>query len=117
MWSIAMAAMIMIVATLFSFVTDVNLAIILMGLYGFSLILQFITVNTLIQDEVPDQFRGRVLSLYTLTFFGIAPFGALALGFLAQTIGTPLATAIYALLGGGIGITIMLRAHKARQLA
>ena len=112
----AMAVMVMIVATTFAFVTDVNLAIILMGLYGFSIILQFVTVNTLIQNEVPDEFRGRVMSLYTLTFFGIAPFGALALGFLAQAIGTPVATALYALIGGGISITIMLRAHKARQL-
>lgn len=55
---------------------------------GFGLILQFVTMNTLIQSEVPDQFRARVLSLYTLTFFGIAPFGALGLGLLAEQIGS-----------------------------
>ncbi|MBZ0289442.1 MAG: MFS transporter [Anaerolineae bacterium] len=112
----AMVVFVPIVAMIVSFVTDVNLAVFLMGLYGFGIILEFVTVNTLIQSEVPDEFRGRVMSLYTLTFFGVAPFGALALGFLAQAIGTPLAMAIYAGVGGLLCIYVMLRSPKVRAL-
>jgi MFS family permease len=59
-------------------------ALALSALCGFSMIGMFVTMNTLIQTVVPDQFRGRVLSLYTLTFFGLAPFGALLLGVVGQ---------------------------------
>jgi hypothetical protein len=37
--------------------------------------------------------RGRVLSLYTLTYWGLAPFGNLAVGNLAETWHLPLAIA------------------------
>jgi hypothetical protein len=88
-----------------------------MGLFGFGIILEFVTVNTLIQSEVPDEFRGRVMSLYTLTWFGIAPFGALLMGFTARLIGTPAAIAVYALMGGILAVSILLRSPSARRLA
>jgi MFS family permease len=81
----------------------------LMAVVGFSLILMFITMNTMIQTIVPDQYRGRVMSLYTLTFFGLAPFGALALGFLASQVGVPDALALYAILNGALVLAILAR--------
>lgn len=84
-------------------------AAMLMAVVGFSLILMFITMNTVIQTIVPDQYRGRVMSLYTLTFFGLAPFGALALGFIASQIGVPDALAFYAILNGALVLAILAR--------
>jgi MFS family permease len=81
----------------------------LMALVGLSLILMFITMNTMIQTIVPDQYRGRVMSLYTLTFFGLAPFGALALGYIASQIGVPDALAFYAILNGVLVLAILAR--------
>lgn len=142
-----MAAFVPLIGIFVSQTTNVNLAAFLMGLFGFGIILQFVTVNTLIQNEVPDAFRGRVMSLYTLTWFGVAPFGALGLGFLASGIGyqggrfisltdaglptlqnvmwgagihgigTPTAMTLYALIGGLISIIILLRSPRVRQLA
>jgi MFS family permease len=112
----AMVIFVPVIAAMTAFMTDVNLAVALMGLYGFGIILKFVTVNTLIQDEVPDEFRGRVMSLYTLTFFGVAPFGALGLGLLAQAIGTPPAMALYATIGGLLCFTVMLLSPKVRDL-
>jgi len=89
--------------------SDMTVAFILVGLAGLALILHYVSLNTLIQTQVPDEFRGRVLSLYTLTFFGIAPFGALALGLLAERIGTPDALAVYSILGVIISVLILLR--------
>ncbi len=44
-------------------------------------------VNTLLQVSVPDEFRGRVMSLFMITFAGIMPFGNLIAGTLAQSWG------------------------------
>jgi MFS family permease len=89
--------------------SDMIPAFILVGFAGLALILHYVSLNTLIQTQVPDEFRGRVLSLYTLTFFGIAPFGALALGLLAERVGTPDALAVYSIFGVIISILILLR--------
>jgi MFS family permease len=44
-------------------------------------------VNTLLQSKVPDAFRGRVMSVFMLTFAGMTPFGNLIAGSLSQGIG------------------------------
>jgi MFS family permease len=51
---------------------------------GVGFMLVFTCINTLLQTNVDDQMRGRVMGLYTLTFFGFAPFGNLAIGRLAE---------------------------------
>jgi len=48
-------------------------------------------INTLLQVKVPDEFRGRVMSLFMTTFAGIVPFGSLISGSLAQTLGVSVA--------------------------
>ena len=55
--------------------------------YGF--VLCFATSNTLMQLNVPDALRGRVMSIYTLMFIGTMPFGSLFAGWLATFIGAP----------------------------
>ena len=52
--------------------------------------------NTLIQTMSPDSLRGRVMSVYSMMFMGMAPIGALLAGAVADRIGAPLAVA-----GGG----------------
>jgi MFS family permease len=46
--------------------------------------------NAIIQSDVPDELRGRVMSIYTLVFFGSMPIGSLLAGTLAQQISEPL---------------------------
>jgi predicted MFS family arabinose efflux permease len=52
-----------------------------------------ITVNNLsnafVQTLTPDAVRGRVMSVYMLSFFGFMPIGALLAGVLAARIGVP----------------------------
>ena len=112
-----MAMMVSISAFFFSRTTTVEAAVFFAILYGFSIILQFILVNTLIQNEVPDAFRGRVMSLYTLSWFGIAPFGALLMGAIANEIGTPAAIAIASVAGGIMSIWVLLKWPAARKMA
>ena len=51
--------------------------------------LQMASSNTLIQTLVDEDKRGRVMSFYTMAFFGAAPFGSLLAGTLAHGIGAP----------------------------
>ena len=65
------------------------LSLVLMLAAGFGLMTQFTCSNTLIQTLVDDDKRGRVMSLYTMAFRGIAPFGSLLAGAMASKIGAP----------------------------
>jgi MFS family permease len=61
---------------------------------GFTMMMQFTATNTLIQAMVPDQLRGRVMSLYAMMFLGMTPFGSLLAGALADHIGAPVTVAL-----------------------
>jgi MFS family permease len=63
-------------------------------LTGFTMMMQFTATNTLIQSMVPDQLRGRVMSLYAMMFLGMSPIGSLLAGWLADRIGAPVTVAI-----------------------
>ncbi|MBW4609956.1 MAG: MFS transporter [Hassallia sp. WJT32-NPBG1] len=54
---------------------------------GLGTILQIAAGNTVLQTIVDDDKRGRVMSLYTMSFLGTIPFGNLLAGFLADHIG------------------------------
>jgi len=54
---------------------------------GLGTILQIAAGNTVLQTIVDDDKRGRVMSLYTMSFLGTIPFGNLLAGFLANHIG------------------------------
>ncbi len=54
---------------------------------GLGTILQIAAGNTVLQTIVDDDKRGRIMSLYTMSFLGTIPFGNLLAGFLANHIG------------------------------
>ena len=56
---------------------------------GFTMIVQMASSNTLVQSMVPDKLRGRVMSVYSMMFLGMAPFGSLLAGALAERFGAP----------------------------
>jgi len=60
---------------------------------GFCGMVQMASSNTLIQAMVLDQFRGRVMAVYSMMFMGMSPIGALIAGLLANSLGAPLAIA------------------------
>jgi MFS family permease len=65
------------------------LSILLLLACGFGMMLQLASSNTILQTIVPDERRGRVMSYYTMAFVGMAPFGSLIAGGLANRIGAP----------------------------
>jgi MFS family permease len=56
-------------------------------LIGATMMLVFVSCNSIVQSIVPDAMRGRVMSLYTLAFMGLTPFGALVGGSVATAWG------------------------------
>lgn len=65
------------------------LSLLLVLLAGFGIMVQMASSNTFLQTIVEDDKRGRVMSLYTMAFMGMAPFGSLLAGSLASKIGAP----------------------------
>lgn len=77
---------------------------------GLTFIPQLSLVNTLIQNSVSDDLRGRVMSVYTLSVFGSFPIGGLIAGFMADQLGAPIAiaTSAISMLVIGLGVRIMV---------
>ncbi|KJU85915.1 major facilitator transporter [Candidatus Magnetobacterium bavaricum] len=69
---------------------------------GFNMVSFLATANSYVQLKTRDELRGRVMSIYTMMFLGMAPLGAAFMGTLAQGIGIQKTIAINAVvcLGG-----------------
>lgn len=81
----------------FAFSTNLWLSMSALVVAGFGVIATAAGSNTLIQTLVEERFRGRVMSLFTVAFLGMAPVGNLLSGAIAHYVGVP-AT----LFGGGV---------------
>jgi len=86
------------------------LSLLLLVVTGFCFMQQMASSNTILQTIVENKKRGRVMSFYSISFQGIAPFGSLIAGAAASRIGAP-----YTLMIGG-AICIVGAALFALQL-
>jgi len=80
------------------------LAVPLLLVMGFCGILFMAGSNSTVQLTVPDGLRGRVMSLHTLMFAGVTPFGAFLMGSVAEAAGVKAAL----LVSGGGGLISVL---------
>jgi MFS family permease len=62
--------------------------LVLLAVTGFAMVTQMAGTNSLLQTIIEENKRGRVMSFYTLAFFGTGPLGSLLSGSLASTMGT-----------------------------
>lgn len=74
--------------------------------WGFMVIINL--SNTLVQTNVTDELRGRVMGIFTFTFFGLMPIGSLINGVIADQIGVPLTVQINALILLAAAIVLLL---------
>jgi MFS family permease len=65
------------------------LSLVLMVFAGFGLMQCASGANIVVQSLVTEEMRARVMSYYTMAFFGAAPLGSLFAGVLAHRIGAP----------------------------
>lgn len=99
---------------LFSLTTSFTLALVLLFFIGLGLLAQSSMMNTMVQGLVKQEFRGRVMSIYVLMFFGMAPIGNFEMGYLTEHVGVAAAFAANAtvvLLFGGV---IFFYRHRIR---
>ncbi len=78
----------------FSLSREFWLSTVLLIPIGFAVIVETAASNTMVQSMVPDALRGRVMSVYSMMFLGMAPFGSLLAGVLADRFGAPTTVAI-----------------------
>jgi MFS family permease len=83
-WTVAVAGAAL---CLFSFSSSLWLALPALYFVGLGLMLTAASSNTVLQSIVPDELRGRVASLYVMSFIGMTPLGALATGWVSEHIG------------------------------
>jgi MFS family permease len=83
---------------------------------GVGSMLIFNLTNTLVQAHVPDELRGRVMSIYSLTFFAGMPLSALWSGTLAHVIGAPLTIVAGALVVLVFAVFIWALVPQVRRL-
>jgi MFS family permease len=81
----------------FAFIRSLPLSLVVLFSVGFAQILIFNLANATVQTLTPGQLRGRVMSIYALTFFGVMPLGALFIGWTATHAGEPIAIIVNAL--------------------
>jgi MFS family permease len=79
---------------------------------GFTLMCQMAAVNTCLQSLVPEHLRGRLMSLYTITFIGLSPLGGLLQGRIADLFGVQEVVAAGALFTVVAGLVYCLTAGE-----
>jgi MFS family permease len=87
-----------------------NFALAVMLLVGWGTVTQLTLTNTLIQLYSPDDKRGRIISIYFWALQGIAPFGSLLIGWMAQSWSAPTAV----LISGSICLVGLALFHLAQ---
>jgi predicted MFS family arabinose efflux permease len=94
----------------------VPLSFVVLAGVGWGGMLVYNMSSTLLQLNVSDELRGRVMSISSMTMFGGMPLGSLWSGALAQAIGPPLTIVIGALIMLIFAIFFWFRAPQLRQL-
>jgi MFS family permease len=99
-----------------SFCRNFHLALGAMFLIGVGMVTQLSTGNSLLQLNVPDQLRGRMMSLFSLIIIGSVPFGSMLYGIVATYVGPSLTLTMGSLTAGVLSGFILWRYPNLRQL-
>jgi MFS family permease len=105
-----------VILIIFAFTSLYPLSLVLAFGLGAGFMVQFTTINTLLQTRVEDEFRGRVMGLYTITFFGFAPFGNLAIGALGEKMGLAFAITLFALFSLVLSRLVLIKTPEVQTL-
>jgi MFS family permease len=101
---------------LLSLCRDYYLALGAMTIIGVGMVSQLSSGNSLLQLNVPDRLRGRIMSLFSLIIIGTVPAGSLLYGTLASGLGPGLALTLGCLATTGVSGLILLRHPHLRRL-
>ncbi|HZQ10707.1 MAG TPA: MFS transporter [Anaerolineae bacterium] len=100
----------------FAFVRSIPLSLAVLVVVGWGFMVLFNMLNTLLQGIISDELRGRVMSIYTLSFFGGMPIGSLWAGAVAEHFGEPFTVILGAVISLVFAVLIFWRIPKMRRL-
>lgn len=100
----------------FAFTRWYPASLLLMAITGFGILCTTVSISMILQTLVEDRVRGRVMSLYTAAFLGVAPLGGFVAGAIADRIGAPATIAIGGACCLATGV-LLGRRHKALTAA
>jgi len=101
---------------LFAFSTHFSVSLVLTLFIGFSFVWQNALANTLLQFVTPDELRGRVMGVYSMTFQSMFRLGGLQAGFVADWLSAPVSVGIGAVASLVYGLFVAIRYPKVRNL-
>ena len=87
------AALFGVLVLLFAFSRSYTLSLLLLFVAGGSLSLSKVLIQIILQRQVPDHLRGRVMGIYGITF-SLAPLGGGMAGFVAEWMGASFAVGL-----------------------
>ena len=76
----------------------------------------FSLTNSLVQLTVPNELRGRVLSIYLMAFRGGMPLGSLISGYFITRSSEQVVIAINGLLLSVVAVYFLIRSHGVKEL-
>ena len=94
---------------MFGFSSTMWLSLLSQMAIGAGLLNYMATSNTMLQLFVSDELRGRVMSMYTLSFIGLAPLGSLEVGYIGERASPQIAVAGAAAVTLLCGIVLLAR--------
>lgn len=99
----------------FAFSQWYTASLVLVFLLGLSNQVYMTTINTILQLNLPDQLRGRVMGIYGLTW-DLMPVGGMLSGTIAEFAGAPLAVAVGGVLVAGMAAWVAVCLPRVRTL-
>jgi MFS family permease len=91
--------------TAFALSTHLHLTYVFLFCLGFAIVTSVAVTNTLLQKLVTDEMRGRVMSMFILSFIGTMPIGNIIAGSASHRFGAPRTLAV-----GGVIISLFATA-------
>lgn len=88
----------------FAFSPSYNVSLAIMAFIGYVVMSQLASANTTVQTLISDEYRGRVMALYSMAVVGLGPFGSLAAGAAAGRFGARAAVAAGGILAMGAAL-------------
>ncbi len=100
----------------FSFNRSLTISLVILTGYGATIITMFNLANGMIQSMVSEEFRGRIMGIYSFGFFALFPVGALWIGLLAELFGSPTAILVNSIILIFVAAFLILRYPNLRSV-
>jgi MFS family permease len=102
--------------TAFALSTHLHLTYVFLFCLGFAIVTSVAVTNTLLQKLVTDEMRGRVMSMFILSFIGTMPIGNIIAGWASHRFGAPHTLAVGGVVISLFATTMIFFSRRLREL-